>query len=168
MSKSMNSKKASEVSEYQNRFVLTENRILSCRTTREFMTLMREIPPVFRKSRESAIKNILYMLTNSEEGYSILELADACGVSESTIKKIRKGNRFPSKYLWVKFGLLLNLEPEEIRDFMHIAGYALNVSVIPDAILYFSLINSLSLEDVFWMLQEFSGNEEAERFLRSG
>lgn len=168
MSKSMNSKNASKVSEYQNRFVLTENRISSCRTTREFMTLMREIPPVFRKSRESAIKNILYMLTNLEEGYSILELADACGVSESTIKKIRKGDRFPSKYLWVKFGFLLNLESDEIRDFMYIAGYALNVSVVPDAILYFALLHSLSLEDVYLLLQEFSGNEEAERFLRSG
>ena len=92
--------------------------------------------------------------------------AEKCGVSTETIKKIKSGTRFPSKELWIKFGLLTNIHGDFISIFMSAAGYSLNTSVLSELIYYFALNNGLTINQTYILLLDNNCKTEAIKFYK--
>lgn len=92
--------------------------------------------------------------------------ADKCGVSVETIKKIKSGTRFPSKELWIKFGLLINIQGDFIAVFMRAAGYSLNTAILSELIYFYALNNRLTMNQTYTLLLENNCKSEANKFYK--
>lgn len=146
-----------------NEILKSHKDLVSCTNAENFLSLIYEKPPFYHQKKENIIRFFIDNLV--EKNGSVEKVAEKCGVSVETIKKIRNGTRFPSKHLWVKIGLELKIHSKYIDLFMMAAGYSLNTIYIEDVIFYYSIVNKLECMDVYNLLKSFMNEETADSFL---
>ena len=134
----------------------------NCTNLDDLLRLIHKKPPFYYQKKENIVREFLDCLVDIYG--SVDSIAQECGVSVETIKKVRNGTRFPSKILWVKIGLSLKIPPQYCDLFMMAAGYSLNTIYIEDVYFYYGMVNQLSCEEVYYLLDTFVGEKEANDF----
>ena len=147
--------------------ILSDKALSDCRSYADFQELLNRKPPFYYTKKETLVKEFVRQVVAQCD--STEKAADICGVSTETIKKARSGDRYPSKELWVKFGLILGF-PEDytaayIDAYMKIAGYSLNPSYLTDVIYYHTMKTKLSINETYDLLVIHAGNAEAKKFM---